>query len=366
MTHRSVKLAVNINQNSWTLSDDDKLRMAVKLPAITKGLVDNRNHRPQLSVNTQRKKEELLQLTQGKQWTNQPIMTQESDHRRDRKMVSSPMKKQQSTLLPMRDWEEQRQENMHQQMLMKAKAAVDTKGPKTFPHITGNRKKVQLQKESKIAEENQQNRQRILMLESDFRRERWEAEWGKVQQWRDHCRRFPRGETNKQDLSSMKPSTLLPMRDWEEQRQENMHQQKLMKAKAAVDTKGPKTFPHITGNRKKVQLQKEKKIAEENQQNRQRILMLESDFRRERWEAEWGKVQQWRDHCRRFPRGETNKQDLSPTKPSTLLPMRDWEEQRQENMHQQKLMKAKAAVDTKGPKTLPLIRGIRTKVQVSD
>jgi len=40
------------------------------------------------SVNTQRKKEELLQLTQGKQ-CNQPIMTQESDPRRDRKMVST-------------------------------------------------------------------------------------------------------------------------------------------------------------------------------------------------------------------------------------------------------------------------------------
>ncbi|XP_039537512.1 uncharacterized protein LOC120485797 isoform X3 [Pimephales promelas] len=251
MTDRSVKLAVNcVNQNSWTLSDDDKLRMAIKLPAITKGLVDNRNHRPQLSVNTQRKKEELLQLTHGKQWINQPIMTQESDPRRDRKMDLSSTKLKPSALIPMKDWEERQQKNMHRQMLMKAKAAVDTKGPETLPHITGNRKKVQLQKERKICLENQQNDQRILMLESDFRRERWEAEWEQVQQWRDHCRRFPRGETNKQVL---KPSALLPMREWEERQQKNMHRQMLMKAKPAVDTKGPETLPLIRGIRTKVQ-----------------------------------------------------------------------------------------------------------------
>ncbi|KAG1935422.1 hypothetical protein F2P79_019262 [Pimephales promelas] len=105
----------------------------------------------------------------------------------------------------------------------------------------------------------------------------------------------------------------------------------LIKAKAVVDTKGPKTPPHIRDNQTKVQLQKERKISHENKQNDQRILMLESDFRRERWEAEWGKVQQWRDNCTRFPQGKTNKQVSSSTKqkPSALLPMKDWEEQYQ-------------------------------------
>ncbi|KAG1955402.1 hypothetical protein F2P79_008486 [Pimephales promelas] len=309
MTDRSVKLAVNsIIQNSWTLSDDDKLRMAIKLPAITKGLVDNRNHRPQLRCcKHTEKKEELLQLTHGKQWINQPIMTQESDPRRDRKMDLSSTKLKPSALIPMKDWEERQQKNMHRQMLMKAKPAVDSKGPETLPLIRGIRTKVQDSTSTKL-----------------------------------------------------KPSALLPMKDWEERQQKNMHRQMLMKAKAAVDTKGPETLPHITGNRKKVQLQKERKISLENQQNEQRIRMLESDFRRERWEAEWEQVQQWRDHCRRFPRGETNKQVL---KPSALLPMREWEERQQKNMHRQMLMKAKPAVDAKGPETLPLIRGIRTKVQ---
>ncbi|XP_039534895.1 trichohyalin-like isoform X2 [Pimephales promelas] len=368
MNDRSVKLSVNCIQNSWTLSDDDKLRMAklvvdnhrlaTKLPAITKDLVDNRKHCPQLSVNTQRKKEEL----------NQPIMTQESDHGRGRKMVASSTQRKPSALLPMREWEEQHQRNVHQQKLIKAKAVVDTKGPETLPHIRDNRTKVQLQKEKKMSLENKQNDQRILMLESGFRRDVWEADWEKVQQWRDNCSRFPRGETNKQVASptQRKPSALLPMREWEEQHQRNMHQQKLIKAKAVVDTKGPETLPHIRDNRTKVQLQKEKKMSLENKQNDQRILMLESGFRRDVWEADWEKVQQWRDNCSRFPRGETNKQVASPTqrKPSALLPMREWEEQHQRHMHQQKLIKAKAVVDTKGPETLPHIRDNRTKVQL--
>ncbi|KAG1935696.1 hypothetical protein F2P79_019205 [Pimephales promelas] len=155
----------------------------------------------------------------------------------------------------MKDWEERHQKNMHRQMLMKAKPAVDAKGPETLPLIRGIRTKVQDSTSTKL-----------------------------------------------------KPSALIPMKDWEERHQKNMHRQMLMKAKPAVDTKGPESLPHIRGNWTKVQLQKERKISLENQQNEQRILMLESDFRRERWEAEWEQVQRRRDHCARFPRGETNKQ----------------------------------------------------------
>ncbi|XP_056089193.1 uncharacterized protein CFAP97D2-like [Rhinichthys klamathensis goyatoka] len=76
---------VQLQKERTSIIERDNHRLASNLSAITrsKGLVDNRNHCPQLSVNTHKKKEELLELTAENHRINQRILTQKSDYRRE-------------------------------------------------------------------------------------------------------------------------------------------------------------------------------------------------------------------------------------------------------------------------------------------
>ncbi len=49
-------------------------------------------------------------------------------------------------------------------------------------------------------------------------------------------------------------------------------------------------------------------MTHENKAIHQRITAQKSDYRRELWEEDWGRVERRRDDIARYPRGESNKQ----------------------------------------------------------
>ncbi|XP_051740184.1 uncharacterized protein si:ch211-284k5.2 [Ctenopharyngodon idella] len=76
---------VQLQEERMSIIERDNHLLASRLAAITrsKGLVDHRNHYPQYSLNAQKRKEKLLQVTHENQEIYQRIMTQKSDYRRE-------------------------------------------------------------------------------------------------------------------------------------------------------------------------------------------------------------------------------------------------------------------------------------------
>ncbi|XP_056090904.1 sperm axonemal maintenance protein CFAP97D1 [Rhinichthys klamathensis goyatoka] len=76
---------VQLQKERMSIIERDNHLLASKLSAITRsnGLVDHRNHYPQYSLNAQKRKEKLLQVTHENQDIYQRILTQRSDYRRE-------------------------------------------------------------------------------------------------------------------------------------------------------------------------------------------------------------------------------------------------------------------------------------------
>ncbi|XDV21769.1 hypothetical protein PO909_026790 [Leuciscus waleckii] len=76
---------VQLQEERMSIIERDNHLLASRLSAITrsKGLVDHRNHYRQYSLNTQKRKEKLLQVTHDNQEIYQRILTQKSDYRRE-------------------------------------------------------------------------------------------------------------------------------------------------------------------------------------------------------------------------------------------------------------------------------------------
>ncbi|KAK7118300.1 hypothetical protein R3I94_021959 [Phoxinus phoxinus] len=74
-----------LQEERMSIIERDNHLLASRLSAITrsKGLVDHRNHYPQHSLNTQKRKDKLLQVTNENQKIYQRILTQKSDYRRE-------------------------------------------------------------------------------------------------------------------------------------------------------------------------------------------------------------------------------------------------------------------------------------------
>ncbi|XP_056307321.1 uncharacterized protein si:ch211-284k5.2 isoform X2 [Danio aesculapii] len=157
----------------------------------------------------------------------------------------------------------------------------------------------------------------------------------------------------------LKPATnRFLQQKWDQTRYQE-HRNKVKEASSVVDTKGIQTPAHIQHKLKKAQMQEERlsiierdnrllssrlniisrskgivdhwnpytqcslnaekrrenllRVTNENLAIYQRITTQKSDYRRERWEDDWEKVERRRDDIARFPRGLTNKQKAEKT-----------------------------------------------------
>ncbi|KAL2094049.1 hypothetical protein ACEWY4_011361 [Coilia grayii] len=152
----------------------------------------------------------------------------------------------------------------------------------------------------------------------------------------------------------LKPATNKYLQKKWDQTHYKEHRNKVKNAKPVVDTKGIETPSHVQLKLKKLQLQEEKlaiierdnhllssrlanimlskglidhrnhsfehsslntekrrkKLLEVGCENRamlQRITACESDYRRQRWEEDWKKIEHQRDDIAKYPRGLTKK-----------------------------------------------------------
>ncbi|KAK7121974.1 hypothetical protein R3I93_022920 [Phoxinus phoxinus] len=197
-----------LQKERMAIIERDNHHLASKLPAIArfKGLVDARNNCPQLSVNTLKKKEKIVELTKENQRINQRIMSQKSDYRKELWEADWEKVKQRRESIARYPREEtnkqlQKEDNHHLASKLPAiarfKGLVDSRN--NCPQLSVNTLKKE--KLVELTKENQRIYQRIMSQKSDYRKELWEADWEKVKQRRESIARYPREETNKQMMS---------------------------------------------------------------------------------------------------------------------------------------------------------------------
>ncbi|XP_054890805.1 uncharacterized protein si:ch211-284k5.2 isoform X2 [Poeciliopsis prolifica] len=293
-------LAARMKNNRLFAARMKENRLLAARMANIKSTVDHRNEnrcRSMLRSNAGKRKQDLVVISEENQALYQRLLSRKSVYSRDSMLgdwIKTEYLMAHLARYPREQAAKQRLERKEKKVTFdkQDQGKATTGRSKEIPRdqsIAGKRK----QDLVAIGGKNQAVHPGFVPRKSVYSRERFLAEWKKMEPLRQHLARFPREQTPKQRL---------------ERKERKMSFDKQDQSSSKATTGRSKEIPrdHLSTGKKKQDLV----IGGKNQGMYQRRLAVQSSYSRERFLTEWMKMEPLRQHMTRFPKKQAPKQPI--------------------------------------------------------